>query len=293
MRWAFPYKPASKLSGTPLNVLLVEDCEDDAELILIALRRGGYEPRWERVDTAPAMATALARQRWDVVLADCVMPHFSGVAAVQLAHEQGGGVPIIVVSGESSAEIIAAVRAAGARDYVTKNNLAQLVPAIKQVVARRPAPVPPLAKRSLLLTVAMAAGFTALVGCGSAGGEACDGEPVMDRFADRARAVEACLGLTGSEHLAVRFEPTMACPESGRLCCLAADAPAPCSEDSAEVCGSAGRFRPSCQLIRLPDACDDALEHELVHGLRYVNGMANWKEHDQKLVVCQLAGSPD
>ena len=71
----------------PLRVLVVEDSEDDAMLMMRALRRGGYDPEFERVDTAPAMDEALEQRQWDIVLADYAMPHFSGLAALELASD--------------------------------------------------------------------------------------------------------------------------------------------------------------------------------------------------------------
>jgi CheY-like chemotaxis protein len=63
--------------STPLRVLVVEDSEDDAALLLRELRRGGYDVTHERVDTASGMSAALDRQAWDLVVSDHSMPHFS------------------------------------------------------------------------------------------------------------------------------------------------------------------------------------------------------------------------
>src|SRR5919109_3053251 len=72
------------LMSVPLRVLLVEDSEDDALLLLRELRRGGYDPLYERVDTAPAMEAALDERAWDLVIADHSMPAFSSSAALEL-----------------------------------------------------------------------------------------------------------------------------------------------------------------------------------------------------------------
>src|SRR6267143_1387085 len=83
----------------PLKLLLVEDSEDDAELLLLRLRQGGYKVHSERVDTAPAMRAALQREQWDMVISDYVMPQFSGLAALSMLQEHGADIPFIIVSG--------------------------------------------------------------------------------------------------------------------------------------------------------------------------------------------------
>jgi PAS domain S-box-containing protein len=114
----------------PLRVLMVEDSEDDAALALRELQRGGYEPTWERVDTAAALDEALPRQRWDVILCDYVMPQFSALAALDLLRQRGCDLPVIIVSGQVAEEVAAGAMKAGAHDYVSKNKLARLVPAV-------------------------------------------------------------------------------------------------------------------------------------------------------------------
>ena len=117
---------------TPLRVLIVEDSTDDATLLLRTLRNGGYKPVWERVETAQAMAVALDTRSWDVVLADYNLPHFGAVAALQLLQTRGIELPLFVVSGHVDEATVAAVMKAGARDYVMKENLIRLVPAIER-----------------------------------------------------------------------------------------------------------------------------------------------------------------
>ena len=85
-----------------LRVLLAEDSEDDALLLVRELKRGGYEPIYERVASAAAMAAALDRQGWDLVIGDHSMPQFGGLAALALVRERGLDVPFICVSGTIS-----------------------------------------------------------------------------------------------------------------------------------------------------------------------------------------------
>ncbi|MEO6710927.1 MAG: hybrid sensor histidine kinase/response regulator, partial [Planctomycetota bacterium] len=112
--------------------MIVEDSEDDAALLLQALRCGEWSLTHERVDTAAAMSTALGKHGWDVIIADYSMPYFSGPAALALALEHASGVPFILVSGVVSEETAVKAMKAGADDYFSKGNFARLVPAVKR-----------------------------------------------------------------------------------------------------------------------------------------------------------------
>jgi signal transduction histidine kinase/FixJ family two-component response regulator len=116
----------------PLRVLIVEDSEDDTILVMRKLRHGGYDPTFERVDTPEAFIAALARQTWDVVIADYSMPHFSGLGALTLLKESGLDLPFIIVSGAIGEDIAVSAMKAGAHDYVMKDNLARLGPAVRR-----------------------------------------------------------------------------------------------------------------------------------------------------------------
>ena len=73
----------------PLRVLIVEDSEDDALLVLRELKRGHYDVAFERVETARAMTAALNRQPRDIIIADYCLPQFSGLAALELCQQLG------------------------------------------------------------------------------------------------------------------------------------------------------------------------------------------------------------
>ncbi len=118
--------------GISLRTLIVEDNEDDAQLVLRLLRKGGFDPAYERVDTAIAMREAVGREKWDVIISDFNMPHFSGLAAIELYQEKGLDIPFIIVSGTIGEEAAVAAMRLGAHDYVMKNNLPRLVPAIQR-----------------------------------------------------------------------------------------------------------------------------------------------------------------
>jgi PAS domain S-box-containing protein len=119
--------------GVPLRVLLVEDYEDDALLLLRELRRGGYDPVYERVDTAGAMESALDEREWDLVIADHSMPAFSSFAALELLRDKGfTDLPFIIVSGQIGEHVAVEAMKAGAQDYLMKDNLARLNTAIER-----------------------------------------------------------------------------------------------------------------------------------------------------------------
>lgn len=120
--------------GVPLRLLIVEDSEDAAVLLVRELRHGGYSPVFERVQTAAGMAAALDRQTWDVVLSDHNMPQFDAPAALRLIRERGLDLPFIIVSGSIGEEVLAAAMTAGAHDYIPKDNLSRVVPAVKRVL---------------------------------------------------------------------------------------------------------------------------------------------------------------
>ena len=118
--------------GTPLRVLIVEDSEEDTLLIVRELKRGGFDPIHERVETAEAMKAALSRKTWDLILADYSMPHFSGLEALKLSKESGLDLPFIIVSGSIGEDVAVEAMKSGAHDYLMKNNLTRLIPAIQQ-----------------------------------------------------------------------------------------------------------------------------------------------------------------
>ncbi|HVH11056.1 MAG TPA: response regulator [Gemmatimonadales bacterium] len=116
----------------PLRLLLVEDSDDDARLVVRELTRAGFEPAFQRVDTAADLRAALDRQLWDLVVGDFSMPQFGGLAALALVRERGLDVPFIIVSGTIGEERAVAAMKAGASDYVPKDNLGRLVPVVQR-----------------------------------------------------------------------------------------------------------------------------------------------------------------
>ena len=118
--------------STPLQVLVVEDSAEDTELLLGELRRGGYDPMWERVQTADALSAVLDCHSWDIVLADYSMPGFNGVAALRLVRDKGFDMPFLFVSGTIGEDTAVEDMKAGANDYIMKSHLKRLLPAIER-----------------------------------------------------------------------------------------------------------------------------------------------------------------
>jgi PAS domain S-box-containing protein len=118
--------------GKPLRVLIVEDSEDDVLLTVLALKKGGYDPVFARVEDAGAMRKALEEKKWDVILCDYKMPQFNGLAAIALLKETAIDIPLIIVSGAIGEETAVECMRLGAHDYIMKGNLPRLVPAVER-----------------------------------------------------------------------------------------------------------------------------------------------------------------
>jgi signal transduction histidine kinase len=130
-----PMSATENSSGAPrrpLRVLMVEDSPPDAVLLTRALERGGFEAICARVDSREAMESALVSEQWDLVLADHAMPNFSAPEALRLVKNQGLDLPFIIVSGQIEEQTAVEAMRAGAHDYVMKNQLARLVPAVER-----------------------------------------------------------------------------------------------------------------------------------------------------------------
>jgi len=118
--------------GQSLKVLLIEDSEDDAQLVLLELRRGGFEPEYFRVETADEFREALTKDQWDMVLSDHNLPQFNAPSALAIFNEIGIDIPFIIMSGAVRAADVVDLLKAGAHDFLEKNDLARLVPAIER-----------------------------------------------------------------------------------------------------------------------------------------------------------------
>jgi len=121
---------------TPLRVLILEDREADAELMVHALRRAGFAPHWQRVETEVDYLACL-QANLDVILADYAMGEFNALQALTLLQKHGLDIPCIVVTGAVSEEAAVACMKRGAADYLLKDRLARLGPAVMQALAQK------------------------------------------------------------------------------------------------------------------------------------------------------------
>jgi PAS domain S-box-containing protein len=118
----------------PLSVLLVEDSEGDAGLILRYLKTADFDVQHVRVETETDMRQALQERRWDVVLSDNNLPGFSAGAALTVLQLSSQDIPFIIVSANIGEEVAVALMKAGAHDYVMKGNLARLPPVVSREI---------------------------------------------------------------------------------------------------------------------------------------------------------------
>jgi two-component system cell cycle sensor histidine kinase/response regulator CckA len=122
--------------SVPLQLLLVEDSPDDAELILAELKSGGYEPHWKRVETEEDYLAQLKR-RPDVILSDYAMPQFSGLRAVQLLRQSGLDIPFVLISGTLGEEAAVAAMKEGVTDYLLKDRIGRLGSVVKHALEQK------------------------------------------------------------------------------------------------------------------------------------------------------------
>jgi DNA-binding NtrC family response regulator len=115
---------------TSLRVLMVEDSEDDELLIIRELKKGGYNPVYERVETAAAIKKALKEKQWDIILCDYSLPKFNVPSAIAILKEADIEIPLIIVSGTICENVAIESMRLGAQNYIMKGNLSRLCPAI-------------------------------------------------------------------------------------------------------------------------------------------------------------------
>ncbi|MDI6743417.1 MAG: HD domain-containing phosphohydrolase [Smithella sp.] len=118
-----------------VKILMVDDSEDDVLLIARTLSKAGLNLLSEWASNSATMKKALRNNQWDIVICDYDMPDFDVSSAVSLLKESGQNIPLIVVSGNSQADVALACMSSGARDYVSKDDLTRLCPAIKRELA--------------------------------------------------------------------------------------------------------------------------------------------------------------
>ena len=122
--------------GEKIQVLIVEDHPDDAELMVRELRRAGFTPEWVRVETESAYLSAL-EQNPDVILSDSSLPEFDGLAALDLLRERGLDIPFVLVSGRVGEDLAVDAMKRGAYEYLLKDRLARLGEAVRRAIERQ------------------------------------------------------------------------------------------------------------------------------------------------------------
>lgn len=118
----------------PLKILLVEDSEEDAELLFLEFRRGGLKVDLQRVETAEDFENRLSQEEWDLVLSDYNLPTFNAPSALKIFNSYEKDIPFIITSGAVASDDVVTLLKAGAHDFLEKNDLARLIPAIEREV---------------------------------------------------------------------------------------------------------------------------------------------------------------
>ena len=127
LRSAKPVEPV-------LRLLLVEDSDADADLVLRFLSRGGLHPSVTRVETREMFKAALEREAWDIIISDHTLPGYSGMVALSDLRASGRDIPFILVSGTIGETLAVEAMKAGAQDYVLKGDLTRLSMAVRREV---------------------------------------------------------------------------------------------------------------------------------------------------------------
>jgi two-component system, cell cycle sensor histidine kinase and response regulator CckA len=180
---------------TPLNILIVEDSQDDADLIVAELRRAGFAPNWKRVELE-ADFLAEIKKLPDIILSDYSMPQFSGLRAAELLQQSGFNIPFILISGTVGEDVAVEAMKHGATDYLLKDRIARLGVAVEHALEqKRLREERQRAEASLNL-------FRTLVDRSSDGIEVID--PGTGRFLDVNETACQRLGYTREELLALR-----------------------------------------------------------------------------------------
>lgn len=122
------------LNNNNLRILLVEDNSDDAELIVMELERAGWNINYERVQSREELSNALHSNNWDMAISDFTLPEFNGLDAMNIVKKEEPELPFIIVSGTIGEEQAVDAVLAGAGDYIMKDNLNRLIPAVSREI---------------------------------------------------------------------------------------------------------------------------------------------------------------
>ncbi len=117
-----------------MKVLLIDDSEADAVLLIRELKKAGNDIEHRRIDTQEALDAALGEGGWDIILCDYVIPGWSGLEALSRIREHNGEIPVIMISGHVGEDVAVGAMRAGANDYIMKDNLRRLAPAVQREI---------------------------------------------------------------------------------------------------------------------------------------------------------------
>ncbi len=117
---------------TILRILIIEDSEEDALLMLHQIKKAGYDIEYERIEDAETLKMALKEKTWDIIFSDYNMPRFNGLEALAILKKSSYDIPFIIISGTIGEETAVKAMKAGAHDYIMKNNMHRLVPAFER-----------------------------------------------------------------------------------------------------------------------------------------------------------------
>lgn len=125
--------PTPPLAERCLRLLHIEDSDLDHQLILAQLQRAGLRFEVSRLDSLPEIEAAL-NQSWDAIISDYNLPGFSGLVVLDMLKQRHRLMPFVLVSGEIGEDTAVAAMRTGASDYLLKNNLARLAPALLHAI---------------------------------------------------------------------------------------------------------------------------------------------------------------
>jgi signal transduction histidine kinase len=125
--------PSVTFANSPLQLLVAEDSEDDFEILLRELRKGGYAVSAERVKSTAELEAALGRP-WDLLISDWIMPGFGGLQVLDAIAARGLDLACIIVSGTPGEEPAVEALRGGALDFLSKDKPRRIVPAVQRAL---------------------------------------------------------------------------------------------------------------------------------------------------------------
>jgi PAS domain S-box-containing protein len=119
-----------------LHVLIVNDSEEEASVLIQEIERGGYNPLYKRIDTPTAMENVWDKDKWELIIVDCSASHFSGIKTLEKLNKTDGGIPVILIFDATTSEAAITAMKAEDCDCIMKNDLSSLCPSIHRGIQR-------------------------------------------------------------------------------------------------------------------------------------------------------------